>query len=103
MMVPRGRMLYGPGFWKWGMGWVPGSGGFRGGAYPYDAPGPYWRRWWGPCHWLYAGYAPYYPWMAELEPEDEVRFLKEQAEAIRAELKGIEKRLAELEKEEKGE
>jgi hypothetical protein len=43
---------------------------------------------------------PYpYWWGDEPEPEDEVSFLKEQAEAIRAELKEIEKRLAELGKE----
>jgi len=41
--------------------------------------------------------------MAEAEPENEARFLKEQAEAIRAELKEIEERLAELEKEQQGE
>jgi exo-beta-1,3-glucanase (GH17 family) len=42
---------------------------------------------------------PYPYWEDEPEPEDEVSFLKEQAEAIKAELKEIEKRLAELGKE----
>lgn len=101
--MPRGRYWYGPGFWKRGRGWVPGTGGFRGGAYPYGGPGAFWPRWWGPCHWVYPGYAPYLPWMDEPGPEDEAQFLKEQAEMIRAELDEIEKRLAELGKKQKNE
>ncbi|HAA34107.1 MAG TPA: hypothetical protein DCD97_02220 [Firmicutes bacterium] len=97
--MPRGRYWYGPGFWKRGTGWFPGSGGFRGGAY-YGHPGAFSPPWRGACRWFGAGYMPYpYWWGDEPEPEDEVSFLKEQAEAIRAELKEIEKRLAELGKE----
>lgn len=68
--MPRGRGWYGPGFWK-EPGWYPGAGGYRGG---YNRPGPGW-----------AG------------PEDEKAFLREQAEALKAELAELEKRLAELE------
>ena len=98
--MPRGSYWYGPGFWKRGTGWFPGSGGFRGGAY-FGAPGAFWPHCWGGCRWFDPGYMPYQPWVDEPEPEDEARFLKKQAEAIKAELKEIEKRLAELEKEQK--
>jgi len=96
--MPRGRYWYGPGFWKWGTEWVPGSGGFRGAAY-YGHTGAFFPRWRGACRWFDAVYMPYPYWEDEPEPEDEVSFLKKQAEAIRAELKEIEKRLAELGKE----
>lgn len=101
--MPRGRYWYGPGFWKRNTGWVPGSGGFRVGAYGYAAPGGSWFRGPGPCRWFEAGYAPYPPWMAEPTREEEARALKEHAEAIKAELKEIEQRLAELQEEQQSE
>jgi hypothetical protein len=78
--VPRGRNWYGPGFWK-DPRWVPGAGGFRGG-YAFG-PGPGW----GYCRmrWTESG------------PEDEKTFLQEQAEALKAELAELEKRLSEIE------
>ena len=103
MTVPRGRYWSGPGFWKRSTDWVPGSGGFRGGAYPYGGPGAFPPRWWGPCYRLDVGYPPDPPWMAGPEPKDEARFLKEQAKAIRIELEEIEQRLVELEQEQKTE
>lgn len=84
--MPRGRYWYGPGFWK-GPGWYPGAGGYRGGY----GPGPGW----GFCRWGWAGAGPYYgpAWPG---PEDEKAFLREQAEALKAELAELEKRLHEL-------
>ncbi len=100
--MPRGRNWYGPGFWKRGTDWVPGSVGFRGGAYFHGHPWGFPPRWpgWGPCHWFTAGYGPYPPWAAEPDPRVEAQLLREEAEALKAELQEIEKRLAELEQEE---
>lgn len=88
--MPRGRNWFGPGFWK-EAGWHPGAGGFRGGGYAYG-PGPGW----GSCRWWYAGPGPYQApgWSG---PEDEKAFLREQAEALKAELAEVEKRLGEME------
>ncbi len=103
--MPRGRYWYGPGFWKRGTGWVPGSGGFRGGAYTNSAAAAagFYPGWFGPCHRYGAGYFPYPPWMLvpEPEPEEEADYLKQQAEAVRSELEEIEKKLADLENEQK--
>lgn len=97
--MPRGGYWYGPGFWKREAGWIPGSGGFRGGTYLYNGPGFYPPHWgWGPCRWIYAGFTQLPPWIAEAEAEDEEHILKEEAEAIKVKLKEIENRLTELEK-----
>ncbi|MEW5784239.1 MAG: DUF5320 domain-containing protein [Bacillota bacterium] len=88
--MPRGRNGYGPGFWK-EPGWYPGAGGYMGG-YGYG-PGPGW----GLCRWGWAGAGPYYgPGWAG--PQDEKAFLQEQAEALKAELAELEKRLSDMEK-----
>ena len=86
--MPGGRNWYGPGFWK-EPGWYPGAGGFRGG-YGYG-PGPGW----GFCRWGWAA-GPYggAGWAA---PREEKAFLQDQAEALRAELAELEKKLSELE------
>ncbi len=85
--MPRGRNWYGPGFWK-DAGWYPGASGFRGGYGPGSG--------WGFCRLRWNGPGPYDgPGWAG--PEDEKAFLQEQAEALKAELTELEKRLAELE------
>ena len=84
-----------------GMGWGRGRGGGRGG--------------WGRRNWYYAtglpgwarfGYAPawgtpppaaYGPYAAPPAPEQEVEFLKTQAEYLKNELDAISQRIAELE------
>jgi len=91
--MPRGRFWYGPGFWKRGTDWVPGSGGFRGGANPYLHQEPAMTPWgWAPCHY----------WGPPPTREEEARFLREQADYLKSELDALEKRLHELGKEEKG-
>ncbi len=100
--MPRGRFWYGPGFWKRGTNWVPGSGGFRGGANPQCFPPaagrpPAWGGW-GPCHYWGPAWGE-----TPLAPQDEAQILREEAEQLRAELSDIESRLEELEKESKEE
>lgn len=101
----RGRYWYGPGFWKQNRGWVPGSGGFRGGYCQYAGSGALEPepRWWGRCGYFYPGYGFSQPWMDEPAPDDEALFLKDQVRLLRTELEEIEKRLAELGKEEQSE
>jgi len=77
----RGRGWGGPGA-GWGRGW--GAGWGYGGGPEYGA-GPYWPG----------------PWGAAPTVEDEVAFLKDEAEALRSHLEGIERRISELEKTEK--
>jgi len=83
----RGRGWGGPGG-GWGRGWGwPGAGwGYGGGpayaAGPEYGAGPYWPD----------------PWGAAPTVEDEVAFLKEEAESVRNYLEGIERRISELEK-----
>ena len=72
-MRGRGSGWHGPGCWH--------GGGPEYGAGPY-APGPY---------------APG-PWGAAPTVEDEVAFLKDEGEALRNYLEGIEHRISELEK-----
>jgi len=102
--MPRGRYWYGPGFWKQGRGWVPGAGGFRGGAGGadfYDRAGAFWPnrcRWFGYPHPGY-GFGFYPAWLDESVSQDEATILRNQAQMIKTELEEIEKRLAELEKE----
>ncbi len=88
LIMPRGRYMYGPGFWK-GPDWFPGSGGFRGG-WPGRGPG------WGPCPWRLAGPGAYYG-PAFSSPEGEKAFLNEQKEQLKEELNELEQRMAELE------
>lgn len=90
-------MYYGRGFGR-GLGFGRGMGfGFRG----YSPPWPYVgigrgglpRCWaYGAYGWPAPGYAPY-------SREEEIRFLKDQANFIREELGAIEARIKELEKE----
>jgi hypothetical protein len=47
----------------------------------------------------YTGSLPGYPWMSSVSKEDEIKLLKNQADALNRSQKDIEKRLAELEKE----
>ena len=97
--MPRGRHLWGPGFWKRGTGWVPGSGGFRGGAYFYDIKRPFWDQ--RPrCYWFRSGYPPSIPPFGAEEPapEDEISMLKEEKEALKKELEEVENKLVELKK-----
>lgn len=92
----RGWYGFGRGYGR-GRGWF-GRGGGRGWRHGYYATGmPGWAR---------AGYgtvpygpAPYpYPDMAELTPKQEMSMLKEQAEALKGELKEIQNRMGTLEK-----
>ena len=85
--MPRGKYWYGPGFWKRGTGWTPGSGGFRGGANPYVGPVT-----------ADPGWAPCFYWGPSPDPQEQARELKQQADHLRAKLRAIEERLAELEK-----
>ncbi len=72
-----------------GGGWWRGGG--RGWRHQYYATGlPYWARFGN-----YSGYAP------QISPEQERQALQAQAEAMKAEIEVINKRLAELESEEK--
>jgi len=65
-----------------GMGWGRGYGyGFHSGAYNQ-------------------GFVPGYPWTHSISREDEIKLLKNQADALSRSQKDIEKRLGELEKEE---
>ena len=66
----------------WGRGWGwPGAGWGYGGGPEYGA-GPYWPG----------------PWGTAPTVEDEVAFLKDEAEEIRNYMEGIERRISELEK-----
>ncbi len=85
--MPRGRNLFGPGFWK-DPHWYPGAGGYRGGDYRRE-PG------WGPCLRWYPGAGPYCgPYFTG--PEEEKAFLKDYKEQLQEELNEIEQRQAEL-------
>jgi hypothetical protein len=89
----RGRGWGGPGG-GWGRGWGgPGAGWGYGGG-PAYAAGPGYAA--GPEY----GAGPYWPgpWGATPSVEDEAAFLKEEAEAVRSYLEGIERRISELEK-----
>jgi hypothetical protein len=76
---------YGPPGWGWGRGWGHGWG-------------PGWGRAYGAGPWY--GLVPYSPgiWGAAPTVEDEVAFLKDEAESLRSYLEGIERRISELEK-----
>lgn len=95
--MPRGKHLYGPGFWKQDTDWLPGGGGFRGGNYPHGGSGAY-GRWLRPCHRFAALYGPYPPAAGQQVPEQS-DYLRAQAEYIKSELAEVEKRLADLENE----
>jgi hypothetical protein len=76
-------------------GWMRGGGrGWRGGGYrwrghPSYAYGPEWAGV-GPC-----GFGA---WSGEPTAEDELAFLKDEAESLNHHLEGIERRMTELEK-----
>lgn len=91
---------------------IPGGGYLRGagrGGIPWG--GGRGRVWGGGRGWGYGGYSgypsypPYYPPYnspyAQPTPADEKEFLKEQTAAMRKEIEEMEKRLAEIETEEK--
>ena len=85
----KSRYRQGPGFWEKAAG-QPGAGGCRSGYGPGFGWG-FCRRGWGgpgPC------YGP--DWSG---PDDEKSYLQGQAEALKAELANLEKRLAEMESE----
>jgi len=98
--MTKGRNLYGPGFWKQGREWTPGSGGFRGGFCQYAGPAAYepTPRWWGPCQ-FYPNYGFDQAWLDETPSEEEALLLKSQVRQLKIELEEMEKRLAELGKE----
>jgi hypothetical protein len=84
--------------WMRGRGWGWPGGGWGGG----------WGAGWGHAHgprahaygpsWGGPGAYGFAPWGAAPTAEDEVTFLKDEAEALRSDLEGIERRIAELEK-----
>jgi len=111
-------MYYGRGYGRgMGMGYGRGMGlGFRGSSPPWPYVGI--GRGGLPRCWAYGGYGvpagvnvpgtypPPGPWAAgwgptgvPYSPEEELRFLKGQAEGIREELEAISRRISELEKE----
>lgn len=73
-------------------GWMRGRGSGWGGA----CWGPGWGYGGGPEY----SAGPYWPgrWGAAPTAEDEVAFLKDEAESLRTYLEGIERRISELEK-----
>jgi hypothetical protein len=88
-----------PGYGR-GRGWRGGGpawqgGGGRGWRHQYYATGqPRWARYDYPPDWSYGLYGP------PISEEQETELLKNQAEALGRELEAINKRLADLEKEE---
>ncbi|MEA3431353.1 MAG: DUF5320 domain-containing protein [candidate division WOR-3 bacterium] len=98
-----------PGF----MNPIPGGGYWRGvgrGGIPWGGGrGRIWGGGRGRGYGAYYGYPPYYPPYypptyspyAQPAPADEKEFLKEQTTAMRKEIEEMEKRLAEIEAEEK--
>ena len=87
-------------YWATGVpGWMRGGG--RGGPGwghrshgPWHGHGPYAH---GP-EWAGAGPYGFGPWSREPTAEDEVAFLKDEAEPLKHYLEGIERRIGELEK-----
>ncbi len=91
---------WGRGFGGWGRGfWGRGRG--RGWRHWYYATGlPGWAR--APLWWGYGSPAsPATPWTgpAQADPKAEQRFLRQQAEALQAELDAVRRRLSDLERE----
>ncbi len=89
---------------RMGMGWRCGWGGGRGrgGGYRwrhwYHATGvPGWARYGAPPAWAVPPVAPY---AGPPTPEQEVAFLRNQAEWLKEQLEAIEKRITELEQKE---
>lgn len=78
----------GPGWWGWGpgFGWGP----------PWGFRPPFWG--WGPMAWGGEGYGPG-PW-AQPTREEEIAWLKEQAEMLKAEMEAVKRRIDELAAEE---
>lgn len=90
-------------YWATGLpGWMRGGGWGRSGrghprhgswhGHPSYAYGPEWAEA-GPY-----GFGPWGPWRGEPTAEDELAFLKEEAEALKRYLEGIERRMTEIEK-----
>jgi hypothetical protein len=80
---------YGPPGWGWGRGggWGRGRGWGPGGVWAYGA---------GP--WYGAGPDWPGPWGGAPTAEDELAFLRDEAEGLKHYLEGIERRISELEK-----
>ena len=83
-------------YWSTGLpGWMRGGGwGGHGRGHPGHGP-------WGYAYapgWAGAGPYAFDPWGAAPTAEDEVAFLKDEAEALKNYLEGIERRISELEK-----
>jgi hypothetical protein len=75
-------------YWATGLpGWMRYGAGYHGGPWGYG-PGPGW-----------AGGMPYAygPWEARPTKEDELAFLKDEAESVREYLEEVEQRISELE------
>jgi hypothetical protein len=87
---------FGMGFGRGRGGWGRGRG-FGGGGRGFGGGGRGWRHWFyatGQPGWMrFGGFAP----EAALDPRDEKRFLKNEAEALQAELDQIKQRLSEME------
>ncbi len=89
--LPRGNIMYGPGFWKQGRNF-PDRGGYGGNRLNFA---PEWGRGLGYCR----------QWLALNNPEtysitarEETEFLKKHANTLRAELDEVQKEIDELEK-----
>lgn len=82
----------GRGFWGFGRGFWGRGRGYRHWYYATGLPG--WARGGAPARHPYAPVAPYY---AQPTPEQEMDFLKQQAEYFQNALAGINKRIEDLE------
>ena len=87
------------------LGLGPGTGRTFGYCYGFDTPGYTKGRGRGMGRGRgfgtqYQGYIPGHPWISPMSKEDEIKFLKSEADALKRSQKEIEKRLGELEKEE---
>ncbi len=71
-------------------GWMRYGAGYYGGPWGYEAGPPWWEA--GP-------YRPG-PWGPYARREDELSFLKDEAESVREYLEELERRIGELEKKE---
>ncbi len=84
-------------YWATGLpGWMRGGGwGWgRGWGHAWHGHGPYA---YGPT-WAGAGPYGFGPWSGEPTAEDELAFLRDEAESLKHYLEGIERRITELEK-----
>ena len=121
--MPRGRNIFGPGFWWRGWYGYPYGGGWGGGnPFPFCRNFPWLPRWWwatpyaAQCaatipSFFGSGYFPAYPsfpagsgWYGTppgMMPEQGLDFLRDQAQTISQQLEEINKHIKELEKPQK--